>query len=311
MSDPKVLLITGATGNQGGAVIDALLKTPEKSQFTILGVTRDANSAGAKKLQSKSPLIKIIQGSYDDIPALFKSAREVTQQPVWGVFSVQVAMGRGANPAKEEAQGKALIDESIKQDVKYFVQTSVDRGGDEKSWTNPTNVPHFASKHNIELHLRDEAAKNGDKMQWAILRPTAFMENFAPGFQTKVFFAALRETLGPKPLQFVSAVDIGFFGAQAFVHPKEYSGKALSLASDDLTFDQLEEAFKRSTGQGSGATYGFLGKGLLWGVKELGLMMEWFRTDGYGADIASLRKKNPDMLSVETWLATRSGWAKK
>jgi hypothetical protein len=121
MSDPRVLLITGATGTQGGAVIDAIFASSSKPEFTILGVTRDANSDGAKKLQAKSPLIKIIQGSYEDLPDLFKTAREVAKQPVWGVFSVQVAMGGGATPETEEKQGKALVDESIKEGVKFFV----------------------------------------------------------------------------------------------------------------------------------------------------------------------------------------------
>jgi uncharacterized protein YbjT (DUF2867 family) len=311
MTTPKVLLITGATGKQGGATIDAILNSPSKPQFTILGVTRDAKSASAQKLAAKSPLIKIIQGSYDDIPALFKTAREVTQQPVWGVFSVQVAMGKGASPEKEQEQGKALVDESIKQDVKFFIQASVDRGGDETSWTNPTEVPHFASKHNIEIYLRDQAAKAGGNMEWAILRPTAFMENFAPGFATKVFFAALRDTLGPKPLQFVSVHDIGYFGAQAFINPHEYSAKAISLAGDELTFAQLDETFKKVTGSGAGATYGFLGRALQWGLPEVGLMMSWFATVGYGADVPALKKRNPTLLDVETWMRTRSGWAKK
>jgi hypothetical protein len=188
----------------------------------------------------------------------------------------------------------------------------VDRGGDEKSWTNPTNVPHFASKHNIEQHLRDSvAAMQGEKMDWTILRPTAFMENYSPGFPTKVFFAALRESLGDKSLQLISAQDIGIFAAQAFSSPQDYSHKAMALAGDDITFQQLDDAFKKVTGSGSGATFGFLGKGLLWGVRELGVMMEWFRTDGYGADIDMLRSKNPQLLDFRSWLETKSGWAKK
>jgi len=81
-------------------------------------------------------------------------------------------MGKGASPESEEEQGKALIDESLKQGVKFFVYTSVDRGGD-KSSDNPTPIPHFISKHNIEHHLQDKA---GDKMDWCVLRPTAFFD---------------------------------------------------------------------------------------------------------------------------------------
>jgi uncharacterized protein YbjT (DUF2867 family) len=161
-------------------------------------------------------------------------------------------MGGGATAEKEEKQGKALVDESIKQGVRFFVQSSVDRGGDDKSWTNPTVVPHFASKHNIEVHLRDSvAAMQGEKMDWAILRPTAFMENFSPGFQTKVFCAALREMLGDKPLQMIAAQDIGIFAAQAFASPQEYSHKAMALAGNDITFQQLDDAFKKAAGSGA------------------------------------------------------------
>lgn len=147
--DNRVLLVTGVTGQQGGAVIDALIKqnAQSPSPLTILGVTRNPDSASAKKLAAKSPLIKLLKGDLSDPAPLFTTAREITKQPVWGVFSIQT-MGK---EGEEEAQGKKLIDESIKNGVKHFVQTSVDRGGDEKSWTNPTDVPHFISKHNIEL----------------------------------------------------------------------------------------------------------------------------------------------------------------
>jgi hypothetical protein len=77
------------------------------------------------------------------------------------------------NAATEEAQGRALVDEAVANGVEWFVYSSVDRGGDEKSWDNPTPIPHFISKHNIELYLREKA---GDKMMWSILRPTAFMD---------------------------------------------------------------------------------------------------------------------------------------
>jgi uncharacterized protein YbjT (DUF2867 family) len=86
---------------------------------------------------------------------------------------VRVSHGTGASVATEEAQGKALVDASIANGVEYFVYSSVDRGGDEESWENPTSIPHFAAKHRIELHLRETAA---DKMMWTILRPTVFME---------------------------------------------------------------------------------------------------------------------------------------
>ena len=109
----KGLLITGATGKQGGATVDALLSSPStESQFTILAVTRDTASPSAKKLQDKSSAIKVIKGDLNDVPGIFQSAKAIHPQGIWGVYSVQVPMGKGQTLEKEEAQGKALVDEA-------------------------------------------------------------------------------------------------------------------------------------------------------------------------------------------------------
>lgn len=296
----KALLVTGATGKQGGSVIDAILSNPgQASKFTLLAVTRDSSTASAKKLAVRSPSIKLVQGNLDDIPSLFRVANEVAQKPILGVFSVQVSMGKGVTVEGEIQQGKGLIDESIKQGVKHFVYSSVERGGDEVSWDNETLVPHFQTKYHIERHLRDAA---GDKMGWTILRPVAFMDNLQPNFQTKVFMTALRDTLNGKTLQWVTPSDIGFFAALAFEKPEEWNHKAIGLAGDELDFTGLCKAFEKKTGAPVGTTFGFLGSALKWGVPEINHMLSWFASDGYKADVPKLRSIHPAMMDVETWL---------
>jgi uncharacterized protein YbjT (DUF2867 family) len=167
----KVLLITGATGKQGGATIKALLDSPQSKDFTILAVTRNPESGSAQKLKEKG--IKIVKGDLNDVPGIFAAAKEAASEPIWGVFSVQIPGGRGASVKTEEAQGKALVDGALESGVKMFVYTSVERGGDDKSFDNPTPVPHFISKYNIEKHLVEKAK---EKMDWCILRPVAFLE---------------------------------------------------------------------------------------------------------------------------------------
>lgn len=310
MAEPKVLLITGATGTQGGAVINALISQPSSStqQFTILGVTRDATSASAQRLAAKSPLIHILQGNLDDAPALFRTASSITKQPIWGVFSVQVPGGKGQTPETEERQGKALVDEAVKHGVEHFVYTSVNRGDDEKSWSDETYVPHFASKCRIENHLREVA--DGKGMGWTVLRPVAFMDSIKPGFYSKVFLAAWQGALGQKQLQFVAAQDIGWYGAQAFLNPAKYNKRAIGLAGDEVNFEQLDQVFRKVTGSPAPATYGFIGSAMLWGVKEVGLMMRWFKEYGYGVDIKECRRVNPGMLDFETFIRTKSGFVK-
>lgn len=167
----KTILVTNGTGKQGKAVIDALLKS--HMDFTILATTRDASTPSAKSLAGKSPKIKIVQGNLNDVPALFdKALRSTKSRKIWGVFSVQVYTGKGVTNEGEIQQGKAVICEAVKHGVEYFVYASVDRGGDDVSWTNPTSVPHFATKIPIETCLKDEAGS----MSWCILRPVGFME---------------------------------------------------------------------------------------------------------------------------------------
>ncbi|UPL02339.1 hypothetical protein LCI18_013273 [Fusarium solani-melongenae] len=298
----RALLITGATGKQGGAVIDSLL-AKQPSNFLLLAVTRNANSTSAKRLAAKSPSIKLVEGDLNALPSLLNSAKTLAGGvPLWGVYSVQAAVSTDKNMTLdiEVQQGKSLIDESIKAGVQHFVYSSVERGGDERSWVNPTPVPHFKTKHQVELHLRDAA--QGTRMGWTILRPTIFMDNLAPGFESKVLLTILRDTLKDRPLQWVSAKDIGFFGAEAFLHPEAWRNKAIGLVGDELTPSQLDASFKKVTGKPAPTTFGLLGRAVKAGVKELGVMVDWFRDEGYKADRAVVQKVHPGHQTLESWL---------
>ncbi|CAG7960871.1 unnamed protein product [Penicillium olsonii] len=297
------VLITGATGNQGGSLIRSLVA--RKSPLEILAVTRNSQSPSAQRLTKLSSNIKLVEGNLDDPAAIFKSARQLTQSGMWGVYSVQTAIGNGA---LEERQGKALVDESLKQKVQFFVYSSVDRGGDA-SYTNATKIPHFINKYNIEHHLV-EKSKNTD-MKWFILRPTAFYENMVPGFMGKVFATSYKMALKGKPLQMVATEDIGFFGAEAFMHPEKYQNQSLSLAGDELTHDQFARIFQQKTGQPIPSTFGFLCSLFMASMKDFGYMFKWFHDEGYKANIAELKKIHPGLKGFGPWLEQDSGFAKK
>jgi len=160
----KNILVTGSTGKQGGGVIDALANNPN---FTLLAQTRNATGSGAQKLTSKGNNIKVVEGDQEDVPGLFANAKKAAGGDIWGVYSVQISQGKGVTHEGEIKQGKAMVDEAVKAGVKQFVYSSVERGGDEESWNNPTPIPHFESKYQIEHHLRD----NAKQMGWTVLRP--------------------------------------------------------------------------------------------------------------------------------------------
>ncbi|KAL2828416.1 hypothetical protein BDW59DRAFT_143083 [Aspergillus cavernicola] len=299
----KAILITGATGKQGGSVVNNLVS--QDANVEILAVTRDVTSTSAQKLEKKSPKIKLVQGNLDQPDEIFANAKKVTSQPIWGVFSVQVPSLNGKHEI-EERQGKALVDAALKNNVKHFVYTSVDRGGDV-SLENPTVIPHFISKHNIELHLINST--KGTDMSWAILRPVAFLDgSFVPGFIGKIFATCWKIALKEKPLQVIAVSDIGFFGAQAFLKPDEYKEQGISLAGDELSFDEMTRIFKSKTGKDVPLTFEFVAWFFMWMIKDFGTMFQWFHDEGYKTEIQALKKAHPGLKDFRAWLETESDW---
>jgi uncharacterized protein YbjT (DUF2867 family) len=192
--EQKTILVTGATGKQGKATIEALLRS--SSPFRILALTRNASTLTAQLLSRKRH-VTVVQGSPTNPAPIFES-----YQNIHGVFLNTIS----STPGEEEVQGNAMINESIKNGVKLFVFSSVDRGGPAISENNPTEVEHYASKHRIERHLKGNAAGLG--MGWTILRPVAFMDNFTPDVRGKGVLS-MWEGLGDKGLQLISTHNIG------------------------------------------------------------------------------------------------------
>jgi uncharacterized protein YbjT (DUF2867 family) len=155
-----------------------------------------------------------------------------------------------------------------------------------------------------------EKSKNTG-MQWFILRPTAFFDNLVPGFFGKVFATSYRVGLKDKPLQLVATSDIGFFAAEGFLNPEKYAGRGLSLAGDELTYDQFAKAFQRKTGRSIPTTFGFIASAIMASMKDFGYMFKWFYDEGYKADIPELKKLNPDLKDFETWLESESEFVRR
>ncbi|CAH0032834.1 unnamed protein product [Clonostachys rhizophaga] len=302
----REILVIGATGKQGCAVIDNLLQGD--GDFTILAVSRNTASPSAQKLAQKSPKIKLVQGDLDNPALLFENTKTLKSNPVWGVYFVQNPITNQQTPEKEVQQAKVFIDECIKNKVSYFVYGSVDRGGD-KSFDNRTPVPHFASKYDIEHYLTEKCSSAS--MDWTFLRPVGFMDNYKPGFQAKIFLTCWKVATGDRPSQLVAVSDIGYFAAQAFMDPQRYKGQAISLAGDELTFDQAARIFKQKTGREIPTTFGFVASIVLFFVSGVGAMFKWMKEEGFGADVTALKKVHPGIMDFGTYLETQSGFVSK
>ncbi|KAJ4304867.1 hypothetical protein N0V90_000395 [Kalmusia sp. IMI 367209] len=290
------ILITGATGKQGGALISSLTSQPTPS-FEIYALTRNPNSKSAQALASR-PNIKLVQGDFSNPTAIFAQIPSP-----WGLFSVTNPM----NATREEAQGKAMTAAAIAAGVRHIVFTATDRGG--ASETDATSVPHFASKFAIEKDIIAKSAQSGGT--YTFLRPVAFYENLSDDFLGRAFVALWRLNGDKSRIKFVSTKDIGRVGAGAFLHSgeEEYKNKAVALAGDDVSLREAEEVFRMETGRRLPETYAFVARGLK-GVlhEQLGIMFNWFKSDGFGVDIADARGKYPFVKDFRVWLKTESAW---
>ena len=147
------ILVTGATGQQGGAVARHLLLGDHK----VRAMTRKPDGDAAKALKKLGA--EVLAGDLDDESSLTRAL-----SGVWGVFGVQNTWEAGVE--KEEAQGKRLADAARAAGVQHYVYTSVG------SAHRKTGIPHFDNKWRVEEHIRAKRFPS-----FAILRPVFFMEN--------------------------------------------------------------------------------------------------------------------------------------
>ncbi|WXC52475.1 hypothetical protein QX201_012132 [Fusarium graminearum] len=294
------ILIVGATGQQGKATIDALFNTLKHSpqhNTRILALTRSISSPKSLALHSQYPDIILVGGNTQTPKPIFKQFPSIAS-----IFIVTV-------PPDDEAQAIPLIEEATSKtsQVDHIVFSSVDRGGDEVSWSQPTEIPHFAAKHRIEHRLRELCEQTGKR--WTILRPTGFMDSYNPDFFGKMMASLWAEGM-PKDrkMQLISTHDIGLFAAKALLDPESWAGKSLALAGDDLSFSDVERIFRDVVGEQLPQTYKAVSWPILWLVKDASQSFEWFRTAGWKADIDNLRRQEPGLQNFETWLRESSRW---
>ncbi|TMR21287.1 NmrA/HSCARG family protein [Nonomuraea turkmeniaca] len=273
-----LILVTGATGNQGGAVVDALLEQP--GRWRVRALSRDPSRATALAARG----VEVVAGDMADAGSLKQALTGVD-----GVFGVQNSRTAGLDG--EIRQGVTLVDAAQAAGVRHFVYTSV--GGAERV----RGIPHFDTKWEIEQHLRATG------LPATVLRPTTFTEVFTMR-GAGIGLGMMAAGLGPaKPLQMIAVRDIGVFARLAFEQPDDFTGRALELAGDELTVPQIAAALKAA---GRPARYPRLPKLVLRAMGKEARMLFWFGESGYRADIPSLRALHPGLLTLEAWLSGRS-----
>jgi uncharacterized protein YbjT (DUF2867 family) len=279
----KKILVTGATGRQGGAILRHLLRYGQ----SVRALTR--HPQGAEDLIALG--VEVVEGDLTDKLSIEKALDGITK-----MFLVTTPYEAGVEA--EIRQGFDGADAAKAAGVEHLVYSSVG------SAHRHTGIPHFDSKWKIEQHIRELG------LNATILRPVFFMDNF----ENPLMIASLRKGILALPIRanrklaMIAVDDIGEFGAQAFLHPEKFVGEGIELAGDELTFP---EAMARLTQiAGKAVSYQVLpreGSDKLFG-REAALMYKWFDEVGYNPDIAGLLKKYGVNLMKFTDYLTSAQW---
>lgn len=282
----RIILVTGATGLQGGTVARRLVA----AGWPVRALVRDARKREARELARLG--IELVSGDLENRASLARALKDV-----YGVFSVQTWKEKGVEG--EIRMGRNLADAAKKAGVKHYIYSSV--GGADRN----TGIPHFESKNAIEEHIRSIG------LPATVFRPVYFMSNFkAPAMQASILHGTLATAMRPdKRLQILAPEDLGEFVRLAFDHPEVYLDQTFELASDELTMPEVAETFSRLIGRPVRYVQQPLEEVRRFN-KDAGRMYAWFNDSGYHADMPALRALHPRLLTLEAWLR-RNDWAQE
>src|SRR5919108_2356431 len=271
----KIIAVTGATGQQGGAVARKLLADGWK----VRALTREVNKPAAQELKTLGA--ELVAGDMDD-----RAQLDAAFQGAYGVFSVQNFWLPGVGYDGEIRQGKNVADAAKAAGVQHLVYSSVGaahRGMGQK---------HFESKWIIEQYIHSLG------VPYTILRPAFFMDNY--NWSRAQILNGTLTSMGLRPekgLQSLAVEDIGVFVALAFANPQEYVGKTIELSGDELTESQIADTFTKVIGRPVKLTMPS-GEGGRRSDEEMTAMFNFFNGQAYDADIPALRELHPGLLTL-------------
>ncbi|MEH1888590.1 MAG: NmrA/HSCARG family protein [Nostoc sp.] len=279
----RIILVTGATGNQGGAVARHLL---QHGNFKVRAFVRDPNKPAAQALQQAGA--ELVVGEFSD-----RASLEGALQGAYGVFSVQNFQD---GMETEIRQGKAVADAAKAASIQHFVYSSV--GSAERK----TGIPHFDSKFQVEEYIR------AIELPYTIMRPVFFFYNYK-AMRPMVENGTLPQPLSPKTkLQQLSEEDYGEMVAEVFERPGDFLNREQEVASVDMTMTEIAAVFSRVFGKNVEYQQIPFEAFEQQAGEEVTIMYRWFENVGYAADLAQLKRDFPEPTDFESYLRNRD-WA--
>lgn len=286
----RLILVTGATGAQGGALVPQLLRRG----YAVRALTRNPDKPAGRRLRELG--CEVVAGDLDDEASLARACAGVQ-----GVFAVQNFWEKGVGYQREIDQGCKLARAAKGAGVAHFVQTSV------ANCDNAEGVLHFQSKHVIEQYI------DSIGLPRTFLREVFFMENFTE----PVMVGGGKKAMDPywvlpmicglldedTRFHMITVEDIAWYAADILDHPERFIGQAVDVASDALTPAEMRDTFRKVTGRRVLPTIKWATRlGLKLGNAESARQFHWNNTVGWRFDLAPLRAWHPGAITFEQFL---------
>jgi uncharacterized protein YbjT (DUF2867 family) len=257
-------LVTGATGNQGGAVVRHLLAAGAK----VHAVVRDASSAKAQKLKEQG--VELFQGTHEEPDEVFREAAKGCS----GLVSAAItpSQTKQALTAQYQFLNPSVFDPSIAKSYATAIINAIKAGAAMTSIVlsstlrvndAPSLLPllpaidpsgfltaYYTAKHAVEEAVRESGVPNV-----TILRPGVLYHDYLPPWSSYVFPELVSEGVLPTSLEegakiaHGSADDVGKFAAAALLDPGKYKGQEIDVVSENLTAEDAAAIMGEATGR--------------------------------------------------------------
>ena len=234
-----VLVITGATGIQGGSVVRALEAAGLDERYHIRAITRNASSDAAQKLR-----VEVVEADFNNCASIEAAFKHAT-----AAFLMTNFWEPNAESDVDYIHGKRLVDAAVSCKLNFIVWSSLP--DKSKILDGRYDVPHFSQKHRVEDYIFQQ------NIPAAFVYAGSYITNWLkfPGFTgpirtasgTVIYQSPLRADVG-LPIIDMEA-DFGLFVSPIFENPNKYIGKRILAAAAYMTVEQMASAYTKVTGE--------------------------------------------------------------
>ena len=243
------VLVAGATGMQGGAVVQALLR----AGHPVTAFVRNPASAPAQALAQQG--VALATGTMDDVAAL-----EAASFGHDAVFSMQPAGVDPTDPGAERRQASNIATAAKRGGVAQIIHTSVSATGWRSEHPHEANMDPLMKEYWNQKEEAEDAIRQAGLDRWTIFKPPFYMENFIPPKGNHMFPELPEDRLvtstDPQAvIALVCADDLGAAVAAAVAEPDKFHEAEIELAGDALTYPEIADTLSKAAGREIALTF--------------------------------------------------------